>query len=38
MIVSFHDILTPDELAAVRRQLQLAEWARGISAGPRPNR
>ncbi|XUO85059.1 Fe2+-dependent dioxygenase [Halomonas sp. KM007] len=34
MIVSFHDILTPDELAAVRRQLQLAEWARGISAGP----
>ncbi|MBT2771393.1 Fe2+-dependent dioxygenase [Halomonas sp. ISL-60] len=34
MIVSFENILTPEELAAVRRQLHSAEWARGISAGP----
>ena len=34
MIVSFENILTPDELAAMRRQLLAAEWARGISAGP----
>lgn len=34
MIVSFENILTPEELAAVRCQLHSAEWARGISAGP----
>ena len=34
MIVSYENILTPEELAAVRRQLHAAEWARGISAGP----
>ncbi|MCL7930621.1 Fe2+-dependent dioxygenase [Halomonas llamarensis] len=34
MIVSFDNVLTPEELAAMRRQLHGAEWARGISAGP----
>ncbi|WP_434986589.1 Fe2+-dependent dioxygenase [Vreelandella zhaodongensis] len=34
MIVCFENILTSEELAAVRRQLHSAEWARGISAGP----
>ncbi|RUR26707.1 Fe2+-dependent dioxygenase [Vreelandella andesensis] len=34
MIVSFENILTPEELAAIRRQLRGADWARGISAGP----
>jgi PKHD-type hydroxylase len=34
MIVSFENILTPEELATMRRQLLDADWARGISAGP----
>lgn len=34
MIVTFEQVITPEELAAIRRQLQAAEWARGISAGP----
>ena len=34
MIVSFDNVLTSDELAAMRRQLLDADWERGISAGP----
>ena len=34
MIVSFDNVLTSDELAAIRRQLFNADWERGISAGP----
>ncbi|MCL7943266.1 Fe2+-dependent dioxygenase [Marinobacter sp. ATCH36] len=34
MIVSFDNVLTSDELAAIRRQLSYADWERGISAGP----
>jgi len=34
MIVSFENVLTPDEVTLMRRQLYSAEWARGISAGP----
>lgn len=34
MIVTFENVITPEELAAMRRQLLGAEWARGISAGP----
>ncbi|MEX0604733.1 MAG: Fe2+-dependent dioxygenase [Marinobacter sp.] len=34
MIVSFDNVLTSEELAAMRRQLLDTDWERGISAGP----
>lgn len=34
MLVTFDDILTADELAAVRSQLSKAPWSTGLSAGP----
>lgn len=34
MLVAFDNILTSDELAAVRSQLERAPWATGLSAGP----
>ncbi|MBX9872641.1 MAG: Fe2+-dependent dioxygenase [Burkholderiaceae bacterium] len=34
MLVTFDDILTADELAAVRSQLSRAPWSTGLSAGP----
>lgn len=34
MVVTIDDVLTPEELAAIRSQLLGAAWATGISAGP----
>lgn len=34
MLLTFADILTPDELAAMRARLATAPWAGGLSAGP----
>lgn len=34
MVVTIDDILTAEELAAIRGQLRGAQWAQGVSAGP----
>lgn len=34
MVVTFDNVLSADELAAIRRQLAGAGWATGVSAGP----
>lgn len=38
MVITIPEVLTPEELAALRSQLRRFEWASGISAGPQARR